>query len=352
MRAPGAPTLASMSCSVQLVIFFVGVRVVALCSGECSTDEIAKVMLHNTVGWDQTSMLQASYTSPHVRFDSSLALRTHRRDHGPLGDPNATARAQALRPVAWVHIPKAGSSFLNVLYHNQVLCPGTPKDAWLADGLEGGRVVPKFLETYPPDEYCPGSWSTTYPASSGRNHVPIGSLYAANAGHFVVMLRQPEQRIISAYNYQLSVPAWMLGWTGSLRNFAETFQGSAVKMLARTKTSEAFYLIESSPPSVEEDNLAVQRLHDGFAFVGLTDEWELSVCLFHAMFGGECVIEELYDMRPGPNRSSEHELYDLSALEGFIDVHDGRLYAEAQIIFGSSSQRYGVTKSTCSHFCT
>ena len=33
---------------------------------------------------------------------------------------------------------------------------------------------------------------------------------------------------------------------------------------------------------------AAKRVHEGFAFVGIAEEWDLSVCLFHEMFGGDC----------------------------------------------------------------
>ena len=80
-------------------------------------------------------------------------------------------------------------------------------------------------------------------------------------------------------------------------------------------------------PSLEE---AKKRMDEGFAFVGITDEWDLSICLFpvpslylpctfpvpslylpctfhrwdlsiclfHATFGGKCLPSELHDMRP------------------------------------------------------
>lgn len=275
----------------------------------------------------------------------------HYRHRESRGNPYPAARAQTPRPISWLHVPKAGSSFLNTLYHTPVLCPGIPEDAWLRDAsAPGGGPVPELLERYPPDVYCPGSWSTTYTSYDSYLHQPIGSRYAANAGHFVALLRQPEQRLIAQYNFQLANPQWMLNYElGSLRDFAEVFQGCAVKMLARTNPYQAHCLwYESAPPTVDEDDRALLRLQSGFAFVGLTEEWELSVCLFHTMFGGDCKIDELNDMRIGPNRTGKQVPYEIAPLEGFTDVHDGKLYFEAVRIFESTLQHYGVTRPACS----
>ena len=39
----------------------------------------------------------------------------------------------------------------------------------------------------------------------------------------------------------------------------------------------------------------VARLQSGFAFVGLTDDYRLSVCLFHAKFGGSAAYHHSRD---------------------------------------------------------
>merc|ERR1712107_340610 len=49
--------------------------------------------------------------------------------------------------------------------------------------------------------------------------------------------------------------------------------------------------------SEAEIALAKDRLITGFAFVGLTHEWDLSVCLFHAKFGGACNKREFQNIR-------------------------------------------------------
>jgi len=49
---------------------------------------------------------------------------------------------------------------------------------------------------------------------------------------------------------------------------------------------------------------AVRRINSQavFAFVGLTDYWTETVCLFHAMYGGPVTKHELDNVRPGVAR--------------------------------------------------
>ena len=47
---------------------------------------------------------------------------------------------------------------------------------------------------------------------------------------------------------------------------------------------------------------ATRRVLHDFAFVGLTDRWNASVCLFHAKYGGEVYAAEFANSRPGGKR--------------------------------------------------
>merc|ERR1719401_1302395 len=99
-------------------------------------------------------------------------------------------------------------------------------------------------------------------------------------------------------------------------------------------------------PTSEDVNLARRRLEQGFAFVGITEQWDLSVCLFRAMFGGECVSSDFSNTRQG-NLSSSTSLYDTSELYGFVDVYDGPLYAKAQTMFEQDLKLYEVDEDKC-----
>ena len=54
----------------------------------------------------------------------------------------------------------------------------------------------------------------------------------------------------------------------------------------------------ATPDIIPDIEKALARVQ-GFQLVGLTDEYDLTVCLFHAMLGGECLPAEFINMRPG-----------------------------------------------------
>jgi len=64
------------------------------------------------------------------------------------------------------------------------------------------------------------------------------------------------------------------------------------------------------------------------------------------MFGGECSDLELA-MGHSESSRANNSWYDTSMLQGWKDVYDGRLYAEAQAIFQASLESYRVTNAFC-----
>jgi len=272
--------------------------------------------------------------------------------------PSASERLELLKPITWIHAPKTGTSMVNLFYSHPNICPLVPKGIKMPDN----RDLPDrdLFAAYPPDLFCPGSFKYDRGLEIQACHGAAGSLYEDIKGHIVAMFRQPEQRLLSAYHDTV----WRTShsWNSTIReprdalDFAEVMQGCETKMIARqTEFNDAdsnpCFGPPSPPATEDESDLAVQRLREGFAFVGLTDEWDISVCLFHAKFGGDCHAIEFVDSRLGAGRGDTDSKHNTSELHGFEDKVDGRLFEEAVRIFDEDTSRFGVSASSCTEWC-
>lgn len=242
----------------------------------------------------------------------------------------------------WFHPPKTGTSFATtLLLHAQ---PALPTNTMVHHEL----VTP---------------------------HPPVSATHFQTfKGQFFGMFRQPEARVLSAYNYFRKFYAVKM----SLGNYAHRVRGTVVKMLAgQGADANCCHLYPTpTPHHPSEGNwteckpgcpdmtpnvpLAMERFEDAFAFVGITEEWALSICLFHVMFGGKCLGTEFINMRPGPpsrkRRPRTASSSDLrSGREPSIaansDEYDGALYRRAVQRFRADLSRHDVTPRRCQHIC-
>ena len=101
------------------------------------------------------------------------------------------------------------------------------------------------------------------------------------------------------------------------------------------------------PMSFDDAKEASRRVKEGFAFVGLTEEWDMSICLFHKMFGGHCRAEEFMDIRPTSSAKDASVDYDTSELMGFHDDIDEVVYSAALEVFKTNIALYNVSQDSC-----
>ena len=81
------------------------------------------------------------------------------------------------------------------------------------------------------------------------------------------------------------------------------------------------------------------------AFVGLLEEWEKTICLFHASFGGPLFAAELMNVRPtNGGRASK---YNESELGDVLDAADQAVYAAAKRRFERDVRDHRADISQC-----
>lgn len=271
----------------------------------------------------------------------------------PTDPASQRARLQKAMPMAWFHVPKCGSSVVNFLVHLPDACPQIPDDLVISFETFGNQHALNFSTTYRvmhKDGACPGSF-----AHFGEHDGVEPVWDTVYKGHAMGMFRQPEQRLLSGYaTSQHSWPS-----DSPARNeleYAERLQGCMVRMLVHGGgEKESCGGRDHGAPTDEELALAEKRLRTGFAFVGLTDQWVLSMCLGHRMFGGKCRTSDFIDTRVTGRNGEKMAVkivlhprpYDTSSLSGWTDPFDGALYKVAEEIFADNIARYNVSLESC-----
>lgn len=309
------------------------------------------------------------------------------------------SRCQA--KIAWFHVMKCGSSFGTTLAHfaNHSLpelahvpsCRGVIADVEEDSCHFDQGPKELFVYKYPLREWFRDAFWTGFTDNHSHDpgsHKPISQTnYDAWKGHFVGFFRSPESQLASAFNHfvassreipdkithkNITFETFVSGKdeTRYLAKFAEVSQGLVTKMLtalspedgnAKIKCQFDFdnWLVEDpectgqhcrwclQKPDVKAQQLALERL-DGFAFVGLLDYFDLSLCLFHAMFGGECRAVEFMNTR----KSWYHKNYsaDLKEMK-WTDPYDEQIWQKVSQKFWANVQHHELTAKKCRRIC-
>lgn len=233
----------------------------------------------------------------------------------------------------WLHIPKCGSSFVNTMITWG--CPGLPADEKMdRQQLDVGGVPTEWIENH--NGQCDfdrmGISCVHSPVDQPRCTKPENGGYAA-------MFRQPEQRIMSGFYWGWGFP--FFDHNLDILEYARYAEGCATRMMTGRLCMSGS---DQHVPTEDDVESAIKKLDD-FVFVGLTEEWEMSICLFHRMFGGECQEREFVNLRAGPSRTDDE--YNTSILDGFVDEFDGAIYEAVKLRFSQALVDYAVTPKSC-----
>jgi len=268
----------------------------------------------------------------------------------------ASSSVLELQSIQWLHIPKAGTSFIGTIWGYACGRGDLPLDL---------NVDPKaapdclscydfaLMDRYPKDMFCA---SGILHAEFQTQHQPMTSAVMDQGANAIGMFRKPAQRLISAYIDGYHTQGFSDETYASLRKqcdgqsvacFARYpgVAGCTTRMLTGKRCADdpASYP-EGMPSHIERVPDAIEALNK-MKFVGITEEWDESVCLFHLMFGGVLYSDEFHDVHQGPRDRSN--TWDESELAGFVDEADEAIYDAALLRFRVLRRKYAGGDSAC-----
>lgn len=261
---------------------------------------------------------------------SGLALAQRRAIQVPARDfldIHCYAGLPRLDDLYWMHTPKTGTSF---------------------------KFTIQEVSTH--DRYRLGGFHEPLPKDASDKLL----------SRFTTMLRDPAQRLASAIAYTRTCTLPQSGW-----RFQEHHGCGAADVLELVKKGKTpaddeclssligcqtnMLLGKGCMTGGSHNNsdivLAKSRL-DKFFFVGLVEEWELSICLFNFKLTGRRYVEQcqIRDSRPtdgqsfDPSAQGSHT-YDVTGYP--LDEADEEIYRHGKEQFQKEIAKHGITKEAC-----
>mmetsp|Transcript_1631 Transcript_1631/g.4232 ORF Transcript_1631/g.4232 Transcript_1631/m.4232 type:complete len:383 (+) Transcript_1631:85-1233(+) len=260
-------------------------------------------------------------------------------------------------PLFYLHLPKTGGGFANTIAH--AVC---------------AQELPEHYYMIGPKSLAKSNYSCRHRfARFDEGHQPLSGwdfekLPEPAAAHVVTLFREPQQRLLSGfYHHRHDCPSIRL----SRFCFAEDSDSAeCLALSSAAATSEelepygrcvgscqarlvAGYRCAGDVPMPEDLAKALDRI-DRFAFVGLTEEFSRSVCLFHLRFGGRCLDVEFVNSRQGGHSSNVSTGYSTTAVSDYVNITlaaDVSVYNRAKARFWREVLEYGATDEACSRVC-
>lgn len=269
------------------------------------------------------------------------------------------AVAGELSNIQWLHIPKTGTSFIATIWSYACGQGDMPLDLGV-DPAASPHCLACYdfalLDRYPEARYCQDG---VLHRLFQTQHRPVQAqlLTGEDAQSLLGLFRSPNQRIMSAYNDNLHASGFSReaistmfrdcrGRGPSCYANYPGIAGCATRMLTGEHCAvEGKKGDELVNITQERIQLAIERVNS-MAFVGLTEEWDESVCLFHLMFGSKVYRAEFKDIHRGRNKKGAD--WGEDPLGDFVDEADEAVYAAAKARFEQLRSQYaGGADSAC-----
>lgn len=251
-----------------------------------------------------------------------------------------------IEPIFYVHIPKSGSSFATSIVH--LACGGTLPKNYVSND-PGGGGTPYWRKKCGDGKF----------ARFENAHAPLPDGIALRT--VTVLFRPPRQRIISGFMHNLHDcrelqrkyhvdehlphearwdPQARHDYLYILTNYSECVTACGANMLSGHTCGAGGRSKEDLQTAARTAVAKIPQL----GFVGLTNHWELTVCMFHAKFGGECLAAEFANTNPTNKKSAaiNETLFDSS-----FQTIDDAVYEAASKKFIEDMHKYDVNPRTC-----
>lgn len=169
-------------------------------------------------------------------------------------------------------------------------------------------------------------------------HLSLENRTAAELRSVFTLVRSPRTRLASGFHWAHRLEPRLNATEGEIcafvrsGAFAVTTRGAQTKMIVGHRilfdSRNKHHFVSPAPPGPALAEEACRRLQH-FAFVGLSDHWAASVCLFHAMFGGLGSEAEHVNTRKGQYTSVPESAKEVDC----GDAADDRLFKCALQLF-------------------
>lgn len=263
--------------------------------------------------------------------------------------------------IAWLHIPKTGSNFGTALMH--LANHSLPKNAMIKQDSWGDHFY-----RWPPEIWFNDDifWTPVYGKKHGFGWHSSLDEDIMQRYQIFTMMRRPNHLGWSAYNYFLGPEHRRLI---SPISYAYVMQGVMTNMISGTLGKDGLKcLVASAPrfanwslrPSSQHTNFfpkrcpvkgdiqkSIARLHN-FAFVGLVEKWDLSICLFSIMFNAPC-RNVMFHKTHVTNMKKSNRTIGREHL--FSHRDDDHIYNISQRIFARNLLIYNVSENKCIARC-